>query len=161
WEPTTFLDSSHSGNVIANPVGDISYTIYITDEYGCKDTLSSSIDVYADATIDAGNNITLYPGDTAQMNPLGNTLYYQWYPPMGLSATNVANPLVYPTVNTRYYVTGTTENGCVAIDSIDVVVSSESLLEMPNAFTPGNSGLNNRLKLVRKGEAELKSLRIY
>src|SRR5690606_34189300 len=123
WEPTTFLDSSHSGNVIASPVGDISYTIYITDQYGCKDTLSSSIDVYADATIDAGNNITLYPGDTAQMNPLGNTLYYQWYPPMGLSATNVANPLVYPTVNTRYYVTGTTENGCVAIDSIDVVVS--------------------------------------
>ncbi|HTN47459.1 MAG TPA: gliding motility-associated C-terminal domain-containing protein, partial [Flavipsychrobacter sp.] len=51
--------------------------------------------------------------------------------------------------------------GCETMDSVDVIVSTESALAMPNAFAPGNSGSNNTLKLIRRGQAELKSLRIY
>ncbi|HTN45169.1 MAG TPA: gliding motility-associated C-terminal domain-containing protein, partial [Flavipsychrobacter sp.] len=105
-----------------------------------------------------GPTITLYPGDTVQMNPTGNCLYYQWSPPQGLSATNVSNPLAYPLVNTRYYATGTTEFGCETMDSVDVIVTMETMLAMPNAFAPGNG---EKIKLVKRGEAELKSLRIY
>ena len=161
WDPPSYISDTTIGNVVSTPVGDISYTIYVMDQFGCSDTLTTSIDVHADAVLDAGNNITLYPGDTAQLNPTGNCLYYQWFPPQGLSSTTVANPLASPSVNTRYYVTGTTENGCTVLDSVDVIVSTESMLAMPNAFTPGNSGMNTTIKLVRRGEADLKSLRIY
>jgi gliding motility-associated-like protein len=159
WIPSLYLSDSTSANVVSNAVSDINYTVYVKDTFGCSDTLTTSITIYSNATLDAGPNVTLYPGDTVQLNPTGNCLYYQWFPPQGLSASNVSNPMASPTANTRYYVTGTTEHGCVTVDSVDVTVSAESLLAMPNAFAPGNT--SSPLKLVRRGDATLKHLRIF
>jgi len=161
WVPTLFIDDTTSANVISTPPADINYTVYVVDTSGCRDTVNTSITVHTDAVLDLGPDMTIYSGDTVQMNPTGNCMYFQWFPPMGLSQTNIANPYASPTVNTRYFVTGTTEHGCVAIDSINVFVEMESALAVPNAFTPGTLGGNNILKVIRKGKAELKSFRIY
>lgn len=161
WVPSSFLSDSTSNDVISSPITDMFYTVYVTDTFGCKDTLTTSIYVHPAATLDAGPDINIYPGDTAFLSTTGNCLYHQWFPPQGLSATNISNPLATPTVNTRYFVTGTTEYGCVAIDSVNVLVNLETALEMPNAFTPGASGSNNTIKLIRRGTATLKSLRIF
>jgi gliding motility-associated-like protein len=147
--------------VTSNPTSSINYTVYVKDTSGCADTLTTSIVVHSDAVLDLGSDITIYPGDTVQMSPSGNCLYFQWFPPMGLSQSNISNPTASPTVNTKYYVTGTTEHGCVATDSINIFVETETALAVPNAFTPGNSGGNNTLKVIRRGTAELKSFRIY
>src|SRR5690606_19892671 len=93
-------------------------------------------------------------------DPQGNALYFQWFPPLGLSATDIANPIAMPEVNTRYFVQAATEWGCVAYDSIDVNVNPESVLDMPNAFTPG-SHPNNEIKIVKRGIATLKYFRIF
>jgi hypothetical protein len=57
-------------------------------------------------------------------------------------------------------VTGVTENGCIATDSIDVYVSLESILDVPNAFSPGSQP-NAEIKIVRRGLATLKYFRIF
>jgi gliding motility-associated-like protein len=86
-------------------------------------------------------------------------VYFTWFPTVGLSNPNLSNPIAIPAVNTRYYVTATTEAGCVAHDSIDVLVN-ETALDMANAFTPGSIS-NPEFKVSRLGTATLKSFRIY
>jgi len=66
-----------------------------------------------------------------------------------------------PPVNTRYFVTGITEYGCIGKDSIDVLVNPETLLDIPNAFTPGGYPPNNEIKIIKRGIATLKYFRIF
>ena len=79
----------------------------------------------------------------------------------GLSPNaSVSNPIASPSVNTRYYVTGTTEAGCKASDSVYILVREESAIGMANAFSPG-SAPNAEFKVSHLGTATLKSFRIY
>jgi gliding motility-associated-like protein len=46
------------------------------------------------------------------------------------------------------------------VDSIDIYINQESVLAVPNAFTPG-SGANNEFKIIKRGIATLKYFRIF
>lgn len=160
WSPAYFLSDPQSGSTVATPTADVAYTVLVTDQYGCYDTLGIAIDVRPAAVVDLGDSIDLYPGDSIRMDPKGNALYFSWFPHLGLSNPNIANPVAMPSVNTRYFVNATTEWGCTTTDSVDVIVHLDSELDMPNAFVPGN-GPNGQIKAVHLGIAELKYLRIF
>ena len=160
WVPPHFIDSPRSATPVATPVSGMNYTVYVTDVYGCKDTLYTSIDVHPGGLLHLPDSVSIYPGESYQMDPQGNCLYFSWFPPLGLTNTIIANPIASPPVNTRYIVTATTENGCPAIDSIDVYVKTETVLDIPNAFVPG-SGPNGELKIVKRGIATLKTFQVY
>jgi gliding motility-associated-like protein len=65
-------------------------------------------------------------------------------------------------VTTRYYVTAQTETGCSALDSVDVLISPESLLDLPNAFSPGaGTSINDELRIIIKGIVKLNTFRIF
>jgi len=160
WSPGIFLSDSTAQSPAAFPVTSIDYMLLATDEFGCFDTLYSHITVHPEAVLELGENVTLYPGESVQMDPKGNALYFAWFPPLGLSATNIANPVAMPDVNTRYFVDAATEWGCTIRDSIDVLVNAESVLDIPNAFTPG-SNPNSEIKIVKRGIATLKYFRIF
>ncbi|HRO42131.1 MAG TPA: gliding motility-associated C-terminal domain-containing protein [Flavipsychrobacter sp.] len=166
WTPAMFLNDSTIADPVSYPVTDVDYVTVVVDQYGCKDTVYSSIKVNSEALVFMTDTIEIYPDEQAQLDPRGNALYYQWWPPVGLSApagitpTKIANPMASPEVNTRYYVQATTEAGCSIIDSINVIVKNETILDAPNAFTPG-SAPNDILKIVKRGSATLKSFRVF
>lgn len=160
WTSGLYLTDSTVQSPVAFPVTSINYSLLTTDQFGCLDTLLAHITVHPDAVLDLGEDVELYPGESVQMDPKGNGLYFQWFPPLGLSATNIANPIAQPDVNTRYFVQAATEWGCRAIDSVDIIVNNESVLDVPNAFSPGNN-LNGEIKIVRRGIASLKYFRIF
>ena len=166
WTPGIFLTDSTASSPVSYPVTDVDYRTVVFDQYGCKDTVYSTITVHSDAVVTLPDSVEIYPGEQYQMNPGGNALYYQWSPPVGLTgpagvnATSIANPVASPEVSTKYAVRATTEAGCSLTDTIDVIVKAESLLDMPNAFSPG-SAPNDVLKVVRRGFATLKSFRVY
>ncbi len=159
WVPGTFLSDSASSSPVATPAGNIDYTVYISTDEGCVDSQKVHLSVYPNAIISLPDSVSLYPGESYQMDPQGNGLYFQWFPPSGLNAANISNPIAQPDVRTRYFVTATTEQGCTVLDSIDILVW-ETLLDMPNAFVPGN-GLNNVFKPVKRGIAKLNSFVIF
>ncbi len=159
WVPSTYLSDSTSANVVSNPITTTDYTLYATDKNGCMDTLSVHLQVFSEALVSLPDSAELFPGGSYQLNPGGNALYFSWFPTVGLSNPGISNPVASPTVNTRYFVTGTTEAGCVATDSIYILVHQESALAMPNAFSPG--GPNGNFKVAHAGIASLKSFRIY
>lgn len=160
WSPAYGLDDSTIFNPVASPVSNTLYSVVVTNEFGCNDTLSSYVTVHPAAVLDLGPDVSIYPGESVQMNPVGNVLYYQWFPPAGLSNDAISNPVATPVVDTRYLVQAATENGCVIIDSIDVTVNPQSIVALPNAFTPGSQP-NAELKILKRGIATLKSFRIF
>jgi gliding motility-associated-like protein len=166
WSPAMFLNDSTISNPVSAPVTNVDYVTVVVDQYGCKDTVYSTIRVHSEALVGLEDSVEIYPGESVQMNPQGNAAYYQWWPPTGLSApagvnpTSISNPVASPEVNTRYRVQATTEAGCTILDSIDVIVKNESVLDVPNAFTPG-SAPNDILKVVRRGAATLKYFRVF
>lgn len=159
WSPGYTLTDSMIADPIAAPTTTIDYQVIIGSADGCTDTFINRVTVHPAALVELGPNQTIYPGESYPMDPDGNCMYFAWLPPVGLSATNISNPIAQPTVNTRYYATGQTEHGCTAVDSIDIIVSN-TVLDMPNAFSPG-SGSNNELKIIKRGIATLKYLRIF
>ena len=160
WVPGTYLSDSNIANPIVSPQGNEQYTLYLTDQFGCLDTLGIAITLFPDAVLALPDSVILYPGDSVHFNPQGNCNYYNWFPPLGLDYTQIADPTAQPSVSTRYFVTASTESGCVTRDSVDVMVREESVIDMPNAFAPGN-GPNNLLKVVHAGLAKINYFQVF
>lgn len=162
WRPSIYVDDSTNFQVTAFPISTTKFYVYGKDAKGCLDTASTTVIVNPAATIDAGENHVIYPGETAELFASGNCSFFSWFPPNGLTATDIKNPLAQPSVTTRYFVTARTEDGCTTTDSVDVVVSSESLLDVPNAFSPGPGTSNNdNLHVIVKGLVTLNSFKVF
>ncbi len=160
WRPSLYLSDSTKASVTANLGATTTYTVYVKDKNGCVDTLPVNLQVYSAALVSLPDSAILWPGQSFQMSPSGNALYFSWFPTVGLDNPNISNPMATPSVNTRYFVTATTEAGCTAVDSIYVLVNDETVLNMANAFSPG-SAPNPEFKVSHLGTATLKSFRIF
>jgi gliding motility-associated-like protein len=132
----------------------------VTNKYGCTDTAQVTLNVHPGAVLHIGDSVTLYPGESIQLNPQTNCTSFTWFPPAGLDNAYIPNPVASPQISTKYIVHGVTEWGCKAVDSIDIYVNPETLLTLPNAFTPGN-GPNGEFKIIKRGIATLRYFRIW
>lgn len=162
YTPGIFVNDSTISNPIAKPLASTIYTVYAYSAQGCIDTDLVRIDVAADAVLDAGEDATIYPGETTELNPTGNCSYFTWFPDYHLSDKNIKNPIASPPVTTKYWVAATTEFGCPAYDSITVFVSPETILDLPNAFSPGSgTSINDELKVIKRGIATLNYFKVF
>lgn len=160
WSPEYGLDETDIANPVASPVSSTAYTLLGTKNYGshvCYDTQIVTVRVYPNATITLPDSVQIWPGESYQIDPGGNCLYFQWFPPSGLSADNISNPVAQPEVRTRYFVTARTEEGCIVKDSMDILVNTETVLDAPNAFSPTSGDF----KIIKRGIATLKYFRIF
>lgn len=156
WSPSLYLNNAHIANPIATPVATTQYQLIGISNKGCTDTQLVTITVHPQAVINLPDSINIYPGETYFMEPGGNCVHFQWFPDAGLNSAQLSNPKVNPAVNTRYFVTASTENGCTVSDSVDVWVKN-TVIDMPNAFVPGN----NSFKASVRGIAKLNSFQIF
>ena len=162
WSPKEFIVQDMNNKIVVKPVSTTDFYVTGIDQDGCLDTIKATVIVNPDAILDAGDTHTIYPGESAQLYADGNCSFYTWSPPFGLSATNIKNPMASPSVSTRYFVTARTEGGCVMTDSVDVLVSPESILELPNAFSPGaGTSLNDELRILVRGIVSLNSFKVF
>ncbi len=163
WTPSIALNNATISNPISTPSVPIDYTVYTTSTTGCIDTDIVRINVVSDAVLDAGTDQTIYPGETAYLVANGNCSKFLWFPPYQLSDVTLKNPLATPLVTTKYYVMGQTEYGCTETDSITVNVSPETIIDIPNAFSPGSgTSINDELKIIIRGQvATLNYYRIF
>lgn len=54
----------------------------------------------------------------------------------------------------------TSADGCLFTGTTRVNVSNETLIEVPNAFTPNGDGLNDEMKIIWRGPVTLSSFKI-
>ena len=92
----------------------------------------------------AGNNITICPGHSAQLKGTGGTSYL-WSPTSSLSSSSIANPSADPASNTAYQVIVTDGFGCKDLDSVTVfvVINDTCGIVIYNLISPNADGKND------------------
>jgi len=89
----------------------------------CADTATQPLTIHPRPVIQIANRnpvSCLGRGVTLQASGAAT---WQWQPASGLSNATVASPLANPADNTRYRVTGTSNQGCTTTDSVSVRVA--------------------------------------
>jgi gliding motility-associated-like protein len=160
WYPSIYLSAANTPAVTVSPETNVTYTVVASNQYGCGDTATASVTIHPAALIYLPDSVTLYPGEVYSISPSTNCTSFNWFPPAGLSNSVIPDPVASPAVSTRYIVYGQTVDGCTTSDSININISANSLLAVPNAFTPGSSA-NNEFKIIKRGEASLNYFRIF
>ena len=163
WHPGLYLSDSMAASPWVYPITSQHYVGIAYSQYNCRDTVHAYVEVDASAEIYLGSALTtIYPGESYQIPTQTNCTSFAWFPPSGLNSASISAPIATPQISTKYIVNASTEWGCKITDSIEIDVSTETLLAVPNAFTPGNgSGPNNTFKLDKRGIAKLNYFRIY
>jgi len=70
-------------------------------------------------------------------------------------------PVFTGTKDQDYTITLTTDGGCKTIDSVLVQLVEKADIAVPNAFTPNGDGLNDFLRPIPLGVAEIRYFRIF
>jgi gliding motility-associated-like protein len=99
---------------------------------------------------------------TSTLNATGNYRYL-WSPSASLSDAGIRNPIASPSSTTTYTVQAISNTGCIAKDSIQVIVSPGPGpgFELPNAFTPDGDGLNDCFGVRSWGAVTELKLTVY
>ncbi|MDX2002247.1 MAG: T9SS type A sorting domain-containing protein [Chitinophagales bacterium] len=105
-------------SVDVSPVTSTTYVVTATDANGCADTDTVEITVNSLPTADAGSDVTVCQGDTAQLTGTGG-VSYNWSNSANTSTTSVS-----PNTTTNYYLLVSDVNGCLDVDSVLVTVNA-------------------------------------
>lgn len=143
WTPNVSTTNTAGGLSVGT------YDIVVTDASGCSSTVSVEVEIgttfYMEATpetalIDLGGSIGL----TIDVAPGVTVDNITWSPPDGLSCTDCPDPMASPLVTTTYIVAVTSDDGCVAYDTVTIIVKQPcGELFVPTIFSPNGDGLND------------------
>lgn len=166
WSPANSLYDATKLITAASPTQTTEYVLTAYDTKGCpkpsKDTVL--VKVLSDIQPFAGRDTSVIVGQGLQLAATGGVAY-QWSPAIGLSATNVANPVgLYqaPSEGIRYKVVVFNEAGCADSTYVKVrVFATAPTVFVPNAFTPNGDGKNDKVRPVVVGMQKLEYFKIY
>jgi gliding motility-associated-like protein len=127
WDANSALSSTIVADPIAFPTTTTNFTVHVANLCG-NDDASVTVTVI-NVPANAGPDITVCTGQTAQLNASGG-VNYVWDHAATLTNPNIANPVASPSVNTAYAVTVTDGNGC---SNIDTVVVDVDIFPLANA----------------------------
>ncbi len=123
WQPAVGISGLIGPNLKACPNVTTEYTVRIT-ENTCHETaeLKTRVTVLPlpDLLVQKSSDIDCR--NTQSILNVSGALNYQWFPAQGLDNPGLPNPVAQPGITTRYYVNGTSNDGCSNVDSIDVFV---------------------------------------
>jgi gliding motility-associated-like protein len=162
---TNELNNTAIPNPVATPLNTTTYTLAASGENQCfSDTASIKIMVKPVPSVDAGPGAEILAGATYQLQATASNdvVKWDWSPAKYLSCLNCAAPQATPLEPMNYTVTVSNAQGCAASDTVSVkLFCSESRINIPNAFTPNNDGLNDQFFIKGQGITTLNHLRIF
>lgn len=141
------------------------YTIEVVDANGCGVQYDATIDTPEEIKVNAGIDIDMIFGDTAQMQAFTNAATIEsagWSPPTFLSSPDSSFTLAYPEISGDYEYIVVDTNGCEGRDLIHINVTRLNRIYIPNAII-GKSNLANEYFTVFGGPEvrNIKLMQIY
>jgi len=119
WSPDVNISNIHSRTPLIYPTDSVKYYISFDDGKGCANTDSVMINVVDSAFVHLGADTTICLGDTVQLKPQTNALYFTWQPAVLSGSTpQDENPYVRPLTTTTYSLTGKISKHCIESDDI-------------------------------------------
>ena len=131
------------------------------NKFGCRDTFSQTLQI-PKVLISAGNDTVIVKNIPLQLNGKGASNYV-WSPATKLDNPFINNPIFVSsdTGKFEYILQGTTNNGCVGNDTINITVASGPYLSVPNAFSPNGDGLNDYFRILAAGFTKINAFKIF
>jgi gliding motility-associated-like protein len=163
WMPAAGLNNNRIANPIAKPTTTTRYKVSIFNDFGCLKPTNDTVVVTVIPKVKAfaGNDTSIVLNQPLQLNAFGGN-FYQWSPSLGLSDTNIRNPIATLSSDYRYYLRVSTPEGCAAIDTINIhVFQTNPDIFVPTAFTPNNDQLNDLLIPIPVGIATFDYFKVY
>lgn len=145
WTPTGTLSDPHDSVTTANPNNNTTYTVTITDIYGCSTSLITTVELYESPDITVSPSVYAVQGDTVPIWAEANGTII-WSPPYYMYCVECADNFVYPPGEMIYTATVIDQNGCTS--SANVQIYFDPLIYVPNAFTPNGDQHNNYFHAV-------------
>ncbi|HYV93752.1 MAG TPA: PKD domain-containing protein [Chitinophagales bacterium] len=102
--------------------GNFNVTLTTYNSYGCSQTISKQVTVFAIPVVNAAPDTFICNVDSVTLHA-DNGVSYLWQPNYNISDTSSPNPVVDPKTTTVYEVTVTNANGCQSIDSVTIQVT--------------------------------------
>ncbi|MFH1319394.1 MAG: hypothetical protein ABII90_01915 [Bacteroidota bacterium] len=127
WSPATGLSSTTVSNPVATPPSTTTYQVTITDDNGCTDNTSVTVNVSDLYVLVNASPTSICNGDTTDLSittSSGTPPYtYSWSPAASLSNANIADPMAWPSTTTTYTATITDNAGCIIVGSVTITVT--------------------------------------
>ncbi|MFN8285574.1 MAG: Ig-like domain-containing protein [Chitinophagales bacterium] len=143
WNPNGGLTDTAASNPYVKNIGSTTtYTVLVTDQFGCSATDQVKVNV-ANSTLvaEAGNDVSFCQGASVSVTlggantALGGTLPYSFAWTPTVSNPNIANPVATPTQTTTYTVVVTDATGCVASDTVRITINPRPVVNAGLADT--------------------------
>ena len=130
-------------------------------EIGCPDTMFTTVNINPLPPVRSSNrDTTIGYGKSVQLFATGAS-NFTWTPVGSLNDPNSPAPMASPKETTNYIVSGTDSNGCVARDTVKVMVDYKDNLLIPSAFTPNGDGRNDVFKVINASFQRLMEFRVF
>lgn len=140
------------------------YRVQVQDANGCLYQQMVNIAEPPELLVDAGPNLEIDLSESVDLTALPNfpVVSYQWEGEFIEQCADCPDPTVRPFYSSTYKITVVDEDGCEAIDYVDVLVSKPRNVYIPNVFSPNNDGNNDAFFINASGEvAHIRSFQIF
>lgn len=146
WIPASDFTNAVAENTTLIPRFDTKYYVIISNEIGCSVEEELPVRTYPQALIDAGPDLLIPFGGTAQLQGITSPGNYFWSPATALSCTHCLNPTARLFDPMEYTLTLIDTFGCKYKDMMKVKI--EGAIYVPNAFTPNGDGINDTFSAI-------------
>jgi len=166
WSPTSSMINANTLFPIAGPSRTTQYVLTAIDTIGCDRPVSDTVTIIVTPPVNAyaGRDTFVVAGRPIQLSASGGSSYL-WRPATGLDDPTTDAPIATlpATIDSiRYIARVTGAGGCFAEDDVIVrVFKTGPDLFVPSAFTPNGDGLNDIIRPVGVGIAQLQHFRIF
>src|SRR5206468_889933 len=107
WSPATGLNLTNTATVTTASLSDITYVVQAKNEYGCLNSDSVQVKVIQPFKMFVDSSIDLCIGSSVELKAIGASSYVWIGNTVGLSNTQIANPMASPLASTIFTVEGT------------------------------------------------------
>lgn len=125
--PANFISAEANPGFTATNTSAGLYTVIIADNYGCKSTATTMVNLIAAPTAVVSTAQSICKGDSVMLHASGGTSYV-WLPVNNLSNAAISNPIAKPVSTSTYTVTVTDNNHCTNAASVLVVVNTKPII---------------------------------